>query len=290
MHKRKLQRIILWRNIWKTLKNIRRQHTVIGLFSFWCGECAFIGRYFGKRYSIKHYSWICGQDARKTNKWIRFIRPRGQQLAAISFSIVNEFYKNHGIKPAHIIPNAIEPGSFPPPLSQERDIDILGAGSLIPLKQYDLFTDIVASVQKAFPDIKAFHCGVGEEKEKISAQIKSLRLENNFRLLGSTPHEELLQLMQRTKVFLHTSNYEGFSTVCLEALYAGAHVVSFVYPLEHSVPHWHVVNNMEEMKTKVIDILQNPNTEYTPVLLYSMDDSAKAVMKLFESELKEKQG
>jgi hypothetical protein len=45
------------------------------------------------------------------------------------------------------------------------------------------------------------------------------------------------------------------------------------------------VNSIEEMTAKAIEILQNPDTEHTPVLLYSMDDSAKAVMKLFENEL-----
>jgi len=285
MHKRKLKRLLLWRNTWKTLKDIRRRYEVIGLFSFWCGECAFIGKYFGKRYSIKHISWICGQDARETNKWVRFIRPKKNELAAMSFSLANEFQKNHGVKPAHIIPNAIDPKSFPLVTAKERDIDVLGAGSLIPLKQYDLFTTIVGSLRQSFPAINAFHCGEGREQNKIEGLIEKLELKNTLQLLGSQTHEELMQLMQRTKVFLHTSSYEGFSTVCLEALFAGAHVISFCYPLDHPVPHWHVVNNAEEMKAKAIDILKDPGTEYKPVLLYSTDDSAKAVMKLFEYEL-----
>jgi len=285
MYKHKFRRITLWWRIWKTLKKIRRQHEIIGLFSFWCSECAFIGKYFGKNYSIPHYSWICGQDARKKNKWVRFIRPKGNELIAMSPFLTNEFHKNHRVKPTHIIPNAIDTKSFLPIQLTERDIDILGAGSLIPLKQYDLFTRIVASLQQTFPAIKTFHCGAGQEQEKIEVLIRKLRLENNFRLMGSIAHEELIKFMQRTKVFLHTSSYEGFSTVCLEALYAGAHVISFCYPLDHLVPHWHVVNSIEEMTAKAIEILQNPDTEHTPVLLYSMDDSAKAVMKLFENEL-----
>jgi hypothetical protein len=90
--------------------------------------------------------------------------------------------------------------------------------------------------------------------------------------------------MQRTKIFLHTSNYEGFSTVCIEAMYAGAHVISFCYPLDHPVPHWHVVNNAEEMTAKAIELLQDAGTAYEPVLLYSMDDSARSIMKLFDDE------
>lgn len=285
MHKRKMKRLSLWRNAWKTLNEIRRKHTVIGLFSCWCGECALIGKYFGKRYAIKHYIWICGQDARKTNKWVPFIRPQGNELAAMSHSLVHEFEKNHGIKPLHIIPNAIDKASFPSTLPFVRDIDILATGSFEPLKRPDLFIRIVGNIRQLLPDLKAFHCGIGREKEKIATLIKELNLSDNIQLLGGKPHDEVLQLMQRAKVFLHTSGYEGFSTVCLEALYAGAHVISFCYPLGHPVPHWHIANNAEEMKAKALDILQNQQTDHSPVMLYDMNDSARAVMKLFETEI-----
>ena len=87
--------------------------------------------------------------------------------------------------------------------------------------------------------------------------------------------------MQRTKIFLHTSNYEGFSTVCLEALYAGCHVISFVQPMKHDIDHWHIVQTKEEMISKVLHLLNDASTQYESVLAYSMDESAKSVMNLF---------
>ena len=281
-HKRRLKRIVLWRNVWQALNNIRRHHTIIGLFSFWCGECAFLGHYFGKFYSIPHLCWICGQDARETNKWVRFIRPVATELAAMSFSLANEFLKNHKIKPGFIIPNAVNPHSFPPLTSKIRNIDFLGVGSFEPLKQYDVFAKVLAAIKQSIPGMRAFHCGIGREQEKIKTLIKDLGLEDNFWLLGGKNHEDVIQLMQQTKVFLHTSRYEGFSTVCLEALYAGAQVISFCYPLDHPAPHWHVVATKEEMTAKAICLLQDPETVYEPVLLYSMDESAREVMKLFQ--------
>ena len=284
-HKRRLKRFGLWRNVWQTLNNIRRQHKIIGLLSFWCGECAFLGHYFGKFYSIRHLCWICGQDARETNRWVRFIRPAATELAAMSFTLANEFLKNHKIKPGFIIPNAVTPGSFPLLADKDRDIDFLGVGSFEPLKQYDLFARVLGAVKQAIPGIRAFHCGIGREQEKIKTLIKELGLEDNFWLLGGKNHEAVIQLMQQTKVFLHTSRYEGFSTVCLEALYAGAQVISFCYPLEHPVPHWHVVGTEEEMTAKAIGLLHDPNIEYKPVLLYSMDESAREVIKLFQGDV-----
>lgn len=281
-HRRKLKRIGLWKDISGKLKSIYSTKSVIGILSFWCGEFAFIANLFAKRYSLPHYIWICGQDARKLNRWVKFIRPGEDQLMAMSGSLVNEFYKSHGIKPKYIVPNAIDPSTFPEQHSTQRDIDILGAGSFEPLKRYDLFTSIVKSIQETIPGINVFHCGIGREREKTEALIEKFSLQNSFRLLGGKKQEEILALMQRTKIFLHTSSYEGFSTVCLEALYAGAHVISFCYPLSYQVPHWHVVTTAEEMTTKVLEILRCRQPDHSSILLFRMDESAKMIMSLFD--------
>lgn len=277
---RQLRRPLRWYRVWQALRAIRRENKLIGILSFWCGECALIGKYFGQFFRVPHCCWICGQDAKKENKLVRFIRPKPVELAAMSPFLADHFFKNHGIRPAWIIPNAVDTASFPLPPVGGRDIDILGAGSFEPLKQYDLFTKAVGAIHKQFPAIKAYHCGMGVEKEKVGKLIDQLGLQNNLFLLGGKPQEEVLQLMQRTKIFLHTSRYEGFSTVCLEALYAGAHVISFCYPLRDAVPHWHVVNNLEEMISKAMELLQDPAMTYPSVKLYDMDDSAKTMMRL----------
>lgn len=286
MHYRKWKRPVLWKNMWQSLRGLRRQYTIIGLFSFWNGECAFIGQYFGRLYGIKHISWICGQDATKQNKWARFIRPRGHQLAAMGAFLRDQYQRSHGIQPLHLVHNAINPKSFPAIPPTERDIDIMAAGNFEPLKQYDLYANIVATIRKSLPAIKAIHCGLGREKEKVEGIIQAQSLGNTLFLLGGRPHPEVLEWMQHSKVFLHTSRYEGCSTVCLEALYAGAHVISFCYPFDHPVAHWHVATNADEMIAKAIEILTNPVTDHTSVLCHSMDDSAKKVMELFTSESK----
>ena len=304
---RKIRRVFFWNDIWQQLKKIRREQEVIGLFSFWCGECALIGHYFGRYHGLRHLCWICGQDARATNGMVRLIHPRGEELIAMSDFLAEEFAANHGVRPRYTIPNGIDPGRFPslssvrdsrsgvsadtPPPSamdagaalaaKQRDIDILGVGSLSRLKRYDLLVEIVRSLRPTFPGIRAMLCGDGEEKEALQAQIAANGLENNFCLTGERPHEEVLGLMQRTRVFLHTSGYEGFGVVCLEALYAGAHVISFCRPMQRDIPHWHIVRDMPDMALKAAALLLNSSTEYTPVLPYRMEESVREVMQLF---------
>ena len=289
---RKVRHLLFWRHIWKELSVIRRENEVVGLFSFWCGECALIGHYYGKRYGIPHYCWLCGQDARESNKWVKFIRPRPDELIAMSDFLVDEFQRNHGIRPRYMIPNGIDPGEFgalpvgkPDPCAAERTIDILGVGTLSPFKRYDLFVDIIRSLQGVLPAIKGVHCGEGEERERIQTRIKQAGMEAHFSLLGETPHREVLGYMQRTKVLLHTSDYEGFGVVCLEALYAGAHVISFVKPMKPDISHWHIVDTPEEMMAKARELLLSEDTEYTPVCPYLMKDTVKAILTLFDQPL-----
>jgi len=279
--RRKLRRIFFWRDVWKKLRGLHRDNELIGLFSFWCGECALIGHYFGRRHGLAHYCWLCGQDARETNKLVRLIRPRPQELIAMSDFLVREFQRNHGIRPQHMIPNAVEPGLFPVMPSPERDIDVLGVGSLSRLKQYDIFVGIIGALRGYFPGIRSTICGEGEARTEIELLIEQQGLQAHVALPGLTPHREVLGLMQRTKILLHTSNYEGFGVVCLEALYAGAHVISFCKPMDQEIRHWHIVGDEEEMIQKALDLLGDPATEYRPVLPFKMNNTVRSVMHLF---------
>ncbi len=278
--KGKVARLILWRRVWKRLNTLKKENNIIGLFSFWLGECAVVGKYFGKKNGIKHYCWVTGQDAKKGNKYVKLFHPKKEELVAMSDFLTKEFYKNYGIEPLKVIPNGIYSTSFPKQTA-EKDIDILAAGSLIPLKQYDIFIEVIDALSKKINPLRTMLCGKGPEEMQLKKMIDDFGLQNIISLTGEKPHAEILKLMLRAKIFLHTSCYEGFSTVCLEALYAGCRVISFIQPMQHDIAHWHIVQTKEDMIEKAAGLLQNLKTEYSSVLVYSMDDTAKAVMQLF---------
>jgi glycosyltransferase involved in cell wall biosynthesis len=276
----KLHRLLLWLKTWRKLQQLKKEHDLIGIFSFWHTECALMGKYFGKLYNLRHFNWILGQDVKKENRYVGLIRPERDSLVALSDFIVREFHKNHGLKPKHLIPAAVEPLLFDSS-PMERDIDILASGSLIPLKQYDIFIEVVAGLSRQMPFLKAIHCGTGPEAEKLKQRARELHLEKTLSFLGERPHPEVLKLMQSSKVFLHTSSYEGFGAVCLEALYAGAHVISFCQPMDKEIKNWHIVSTKEEMIRKALEILTDADTKYESVCFNTFDESAKAVMQLF---------
>lgn len=281
---KKWNRLLLWWKIWRKLNGLRRRENLDGILSFWCKECALVGSYFARFHGISHHTWICGQDARKMNSYVKFIRPKPAELVAISDFTADDFYRNHGIKPLYIIPNAIDENSFSSIPHQARDIDLLGVGALIPLKQFDILVNLTKELKEQFPTIRVVICGKGEEKDNLQALITKQGLETNIRLTGALPREQVLELMQRTKLLVHPSSYEGFSTVCLEALYAGSQVISFTKPMNQEIRNWHIVRNAAEMKDKVLELLNAGLVQYEPVLVYSMDETANKMMQLFNRE------
>lgn len=282
-NKGKFSRLLVWRKAWLKLKELRQVANVTGIFSCWCTECALVGKYFARRYSLKHFTWICGQDARKANKLVKLIRPAGDSLIAISDFLQREFYRSHGIKPSHIVPIGIDKAMYQPEFQQQpRDIDLIGVGSLIPLKQYGLFIEVVAALKQRCPFIKAIICGEGIEKPALQKLIDTMGLQYNVLLMGSRPHIEIIQLMHRSKILLHPSSYEGFGAVCMEALYAGVHVISFCKPLEKDIIHWSIVATKEKMIETALRTINNPFEEYQPVLVNDVTTSAKAIMNLYD--------
>lgn len=274
-----IRSLLLRRRVYKALKELNRTTDIVGLLSFWYGECALVGSRFGKAYGVKHYCWIMGQDARAQNKLPGKLKLEGDELVALSDFLQVEFEKNHGVRPARVITPGVTEKLFTGNI-KERNIDILGAGSFISLKQFSLFIDVVGEVKRRLPKVKAVIAGNGAEYDALKQRIEECGLEHNISLVGELPHHELLSRMGQAKIFLHPSSYEGFSGVCMEALAAGAHVVSFCRAMNKEIEQWHIVNSREGMTEKVLDLMQ-ANLTYENVLEYRMEDTVKKMMELF---------
>jgi len=278
-----LNRRMTWIGAWQKLKKLNKENRVIGLISFWLDECAFIADKFSKKNQIKHYSWLLGQDARAGNPYVKRMAPKADELIALSDYLATEFKTNYDIAPKHIIPGAVDTAMFKQE-PQQRDIDVLGVGSLIPLKQYHLFIETIAFLKDHQPNIKAIICGKGPELKKLKELAKARKLEQHVIFKGELTHTEILTYMQRSKALLHPSSYEGFSTVLSEALYAGAHVVSFFKPMKAEFAHHHIVKDQGEMNLKVLELLNNEELSHEPVLVNTMTHMARSVMELFPQQ------
>jgi len=275
-----LYRLLRQRKITRTLNHLQNKFEIIGLLSFWYGECAAIGNICSRRSGIPHYCWISGQDVRSSNKYPRKSPMKSAELVAISDFTATEFEKNHSVKPARIIPPGIETRDIQTP-SSHRTIDILGVGSLIQLKQYDLFIKTAAAIHRKLPTLRSALIGKGPERSKLENMIKQYGLQDATRLYGELPHYEVLSFMRNSKILLHPSSAEGYPGVCMEALYAGTHIVSFCKPMNNVIEHWHTVSSKVEMEQKVFELLTNPNLSHQSVVCRNIDQTARQFLDLF---------
>jgi len=131
-------RLFTWLKAWIILRKLNKEYRLMGLLSFWFGECAFVGSYFAKLNRLSHYSWVLGQDAKRGNKYFNWIKPKGDSLIALSDFIARELRKNYGVSPLQVIPVGIDISLFGS-VPEKRDIDILGAGVIDPFKTIPSF-------------------------------------------------------------------------------------------------------------------------------------------------------
>ena len=274
------RRLFLWRTIWQRLKKICGEEEILGILSFWMGETALISKYAAKKYDLRSFTWLMGQDARKNNRYVSFARLQSESLIALSDFLADEYFRNYKIKPIVTIPPGIE--VVPIPVKpKDRKIDILGVGSLIPLKQFDQLIVLVAGLADSHPGIRAVICGEGPERAKLQQLIQDFHLTGQIELRGELDHEKILEIMKETKILVHPSAYEGFGVVILEALYAGAQVVSYCKPMHTHFNHHHIVKTQEEMKKKLMELLDNKWLNHDPVLIYPIEETCKKILSLY---------
>ncbi|NOT49902.1 MAG: glycosyltransferase [Chitinophagaceae bacterium] len=275
-----LRKFFLFRKIYSVLRSIHRENKIDAILSFWYNECGIAGKRFGDKHRIKHLCWVWGQDARNMNKYPRKLKPSANELVTLSDFLQDEFEKNHSVRPFSVVPPGIDSDLYSSPPA-EKDIDIIAAGSLIPLKRYDLFIDLIAEIKKKIPGIKARLIGNGPERQRIERLIHASDLQHNITLSNELSHTELLKQMQRAKVFLHTSSFEGFGIVCIEALQAGAHVISFTKPMKAEIPHWEIAVDINDMVEKVLIILSDPPADHSSITPFTIKASAEKMINLF---------
>jgi glycosyltransferase involved in cell wall biosynthesis len=222
----KIFRLITWLRVIKYFIKIKYKFNIAGIHSFWLNECAFIGQLLSRIFHIPHIATIMGQDAKRSNKYLQFLYFRGITITSVSKFAADIFEKSINWKTTNIIPFGIDSNDFC--ISNDnRDIDIIGVGSLIPLKNYNLFVEIICELVMDFSSLKVILIGDGELKHIIEKDIVEKGLSKNIQLIGKIPRSRVLSYMMRSKIFLHTSNYESQGLVFLESLYCGLYIVSF---------------------------------------------------------------
>lgn len=252
-----LSKIRLWRRANVLLKQIHQQQKITILHSFWLGECALVANWFSKKRNIRHVTTLMGQDALKGNIYAKLLPLKKLRLISLSRFHQQTFSDNYSVK-TEIIPWGIPPGN--PAEAIEKNIDFISVGSLIPLKNHNLFIDIIAAINKTKP-IKAVIIGDGILRKQLEKKIQLLGLENTILLKGKLPYRETLREIAKAKILLHTSHYESFGMVFAEALQNKTMIVSGKIGCYFPSPGWETAVTEKEMTATGLKLLSHPFSE-----------------------------
>jgi glycosyltransferase involved in cell wall biosynthesis len=239
----KWQKPILWLKAIRTIVSINKQEPISALHSFWLGECAMVGHLAAKRIRVKHLNTLMGQDVLQGNKFCKILPIKRMNLVTLSSFHQQVFLKNYQIQTPIVFFGTNKKDVIK---NEIKAIDFIGVGSLIPIKNYSLFIDVIHEINKTIP-VSAIIIGEGEEFDLLAKKIKDLKLENVIKLLGLLNNDLVLRYLAQSKVLLHTSNHEGFGMIFAEALQQETMVVSTPVGSIFESPNVMLANNKSDL-------------------------------------------
>ena len=164
-----------------------------------------------------------------------------------------------------VIPNAIFNETvyeLEPPENREKIISAVGR--LIPLKRFDILIDAFSLVADKLPEYKLIIFGEGELRNELESKIKSLSLEDRVFLPGNNP--EAVRFINRTSMFVLSSDLEGMPNALMEAIAMGIPSISTRCDMGPEELIENRVNgiltqvgNSEEIAQAMLEIANNPD-------------------------------
>jgi glycosyltransferase involved in cell wall biosynthesis len=272
-----LLRPLYWLKAFRILKKIHRACPIDLVHSFWLHEPAFIAQRFASKNSIPHLATLMGQDAKASNRYLRFLRLNKIRLVCLSQfqKSVFESHASHTIEA--VIPFGISDlDTGMPALSQNRIVDVIAVSSLIPLKRLDILIECVRKLKEYKKDIRVLLVGGGPLQEELQNQINALDLSQHVQLTGQLDRKTCLEKMNTAKIFVHTSKYEGQGYVVNEALALGCQVVSLNESFDFTHPDFFLVKTKEALVAKVSELLKEEKFIRKSAIPFSMSDTLVA--------------
>lgn len=142
---------------------------------------------------------------------------------------------------------------------------------------------------------KLYIIGDGPSKEEIIGEIKKLSLEENIKLIGLSKNPYIW--LKNSKLFVHSSKYEGLPTVLIEALICNKMIISSNCPTgpkeilkNESCGKLFEVGNIKELGDYLIEFLANKNNRELyekNVILRKEEFNKNKVIKEYEKLIEE---
>lgn len=176
------------------------------------------------------------------------------------------------------------------PSNDVRQNYILAVSTVEPRKN---FSSLIEAYRMLPPTLQASHPLVIVGKKGWGDSNDSLKSDEHISFTGYVEDEELLQLFQRSKLFVSPSLYEGFGLPVLEALSTNTPVLcSDIHPYKDvagEYAHYFDPNSVDDIREALMDALEDglPNPKGFNPEKYSWQNSIKAFDMAIEKVLSE---
>ncbi|MEK7072842.1 MAG: glycosyltransferase family 4 protein [Patescibacteria group bacterium] len=239
---------------WRVLRRARSSDMIFAMDPVSAGLPAALAAMAARRaFVIKivgDYAWEQGQsrygitdllDVFQTKRYVlaverlrriqRFVVRRAMRVVTPSHYLAG-IIQQWGIPETRIrvVENAVDAhGLFAAPDAtalQTRSPEIVSAGRFLPWKGMAQLVAAMPAIRARVPGARLTLIGDGPERKRIEAEVIRLGLADAVVLTGRLSHDAVLSRAAAARVFVLYTGYEGFSHQLVEALAAGAPVVS----------------------------------------------------------------
>ena len=102
----------------------------------------------------------------------------------------------------------------------------------------------------------------------------------NIEFTGLLSRQEIFKLMQRSKILIHPSSFEGSGFVFAEALVNGMNIVSFNVGYAQNHPKWFITKDELEFIQLTKNLL-NKSLDYNPVNLFPLKETVERYASIY---------
>jgi glycosyltransferase involved in cell wall biosynthesis len=192
---------------------------------------------------------------------------RNTPFAVVSESTLKEFHAmGFRDEQLSIIPNCIEPTSFPMKVSKKHQLPTIAYfGRLKKYKSVDHLLRAFAIVQKQIPDAQLHILGKGNYQPQLESLARELAIDSTTTFFGFVNEEQKRDLLSKAHIVVNPSVKEGWGITNIEANACGTPIVSADSPgLRDSVAVGrsgllYDYGDINGLAAHLISLLQNSN-------------------------------
>jgi glycosyltransferase involved in cell wall biosynthesis len=102
----------------------------------------------------------------------------------------------------------------------------------------------------------------------------------NIEFTGLLSRQEIFKLMQKSKIFVHPSKFEGSGFVFAEALVNGMNIVSFNIGYAQEHPKWFIAKEEKEFIQLTKNVFSK-SLDYNPVNLFPLKECVERYASIY---------